>query len=190
MASEPPRSKIYFYGRNLPYFDFSNFSQHPIVIDGEQWPTNEHYFQSRKFNCAKYADTIKWAPSAKIAAMLGRSRAQPIREDWEDVKENFMMIGLQAKFTQHEVLKTLLLGTRDAIIIERSDKDAYWGDGAARTGKNRLGELLMKLREQLREQPGEQEEQLCGQEEQPNEQDEQPDICTPFPGEEKNDVPS
>ena len=61
-----------------------------------------------------------------------------------------MLDALRAKFTQHEELKATLLGTGDAILVEHTANDSYWGDGGDGSGKNRLGQLLMKLREELR----------------------------------------
>lgn len=41
--------------------------------------------------------------------------------------------------------KLLSTGTRE--IVEFSEKDAYWGNGGDGSGKNRLGVLLMEVRE-------------------------------------------
>ncbi len=38
----------------------------------------------------------------------------------------------------------------DAELVEHTANDAYWGDGGDGNGKNRLGSLLMKVREELR----------------------------------------
>lgn len=40
---------IHFYSENADYGCFSNFSLHPVVIDGVTYPTTEHYFQAQKF---------------------------------------------------------------------------------------------------------------------------------------------
>ncbi len=90
------------------------------------------------------------AKSPMIAARMGRSRAHPLRADWETAKEQIMREALQAKFTQHPALRALLLGTGDSEIIEHTKNDKYWGDGGDGTGKNRLGNLLMELRSQLK----------------------------------------
>ena len=85
-----------------------------------------------------------------VAARLGRSRKKPLRKDWESSKENVMREALRAKFTQHLDLRALLLSTGDEIIVEHTQNDDYWGDGGDGSGKNRLGILLMELREKLR----------------------------------------
>ena len=40
--------------------------------------------------------------------------------------------------------------TGDAELVEHTKNDRYWADGGDGTGRNRLGQLLMELREQLR----------------------------------------
>ncbi len=57
-----------------------------------------------------------------------------------------------AKFSQHSDLKQLLLDTGDAIIIEHTKNDNYWGDGGDGTGRNQLGKTLMRVRDTLRQQ--------------------------------------
>jgi hypothetical protein len=91
-----------------------------------------------------------------LAAQLGRDRKQKLRREWEAVKVGVMRRAVLAKFTQHEVLRALLLSTGDAKIVERTETDAYWGDGGDGRGKNMLGRLLMEIREQLRGQADEQ----------------------------------
>ena len=96
-----------------------------------------------------HEETVRQAKSPMIAARLGRSRAHPLRTDWETVKDEIMREALRAKFTQHPRLFSLLLATGDANLVEHTNNDSYWGDGGDGTGRNRLGELLMELRGQL-----------------------------------------
>jgi predicted NAD-dependent protein-ADP-ribosyltransferase YbiA (DUF1768 family) len=41
------------------------------------------------------------------------------------------------------------LGTSEAVIVEHTEKDTYWGDGGEGSGKNRLVQILMQVREEL-----------------------------------------
>jgi ribA/ribD-fused uncharacterized protein len=141
---------IKFYLTDAPYGEFSNFSAHPIELKGRVWPTSEHYFQAQKFAGTEHEEDLRLAKSPMIAARMGRSRERPLRADWEAVKEAIMIEALHAKFTQHHALRSLLLKTGDAVLIEHTKNDNYWGDGGDGTGKNRLGQLLMELRERLR----------------------------------------
>ncbi|WP_020472787.1 NADAR family protein [Zavarzinella formosa] len=143
---------INFYSVSDEYGEFSNFAGFPIQLDGKRWPTSEHYFQAKKFEDDAYCEEIRTAKSPMIAARLGRSRKQKLRRDWESVKVEVMRQAVRAKFTQHEELKTLLLATGDAKLVEHTENDSYWGDGGDGSGKNMLGQLLMKLREELRKE--------------------------------------
>jgi N-glycosidase YbiA len=145
---------IHFYRVSDPYGYFSNFSPHPIQLDGKQWPTSEHYFQAQKFRDEELQEQVRQASSPGIAARLGRDRTKPMRRDWEAVKDDVMRRAVRAKFTQHESLRRKLLATADAVLVEHTDRDSYWGDGGDGSGKNMLGRLLMELREALRAESG------------------------------------
>lgn len=141
---------IRFYRTSDDYGEFSNFSPHPIQLDGKTWPTSEHYFQAQKFHDAAYRECIRTARSPMDAANLGRDRRQKLRPDWESVKVEIMRTAVRAKFSQHAELTALLLATGDAKLIEHTANDAYWGDGGDGRGRNMLGQVLMQVREALR----------------------------------------
>jgi ribA/ribD-fused uncharacterized protein len=143
-------ANIRFYSVVDEFGEFSNFAEFPIVLDGETWPTSEHYFQAQKFDDKAYRRTIRVAKTPMVAARLGRDRGKRLRRDWESVKVGVMRRAVLAKFEQHEDLRTLLLSTGDATIVEHTENDAYWGDGGDGSGKNMLGRILMEVREELR----------------------------------------
>lgn len=147
-AAESPE-EVRFYRTNGAYGFFSNFSKHPFVLEGREWPTSEHYFQAKKFTGTPSEEEIREAGSASEAAKMGRQRHRPLRNDWEEVKESIMYTALEAKFTQHPQLRAKLLATGRARIVEHTSNDSYWGDGGDGSGLNRLGVLLMRLREAL-----------------------------------------
>lgn len=141
---------IYFYSTlEKPYGSFSNFSRHGVDLDGLWWPTVEHYFQAQKFVGTPYAEKIRSAPTPKRAAELGRSRAHPLRSDWEKVKDALMLKAVQRKFEIHEELRALLLQTGNEELVENAPGDYYWGCGADGSGKNMLGKTLMQVRSTL-----------------------------------------
>jgi ribA/ribD-fused uncharacterized protein len=141
---------IHFYRVGDEYGEFSNFAPFPITLDGERWPTTEHYFQAQKFEDGAYRQKIRKANSPMLAARLGRDRKQKLRRDWESVKVGVMRKAVLAKFDQHQELRELLLTTGDARLVEHTENDDYWGDGGDGTGKNMLGRILMEVRESLR----------------------------------------
>ena len=141
--------RILFYATDKPYGEFSNFSRHSIVLDGLIWPTSEHYFQAQKFAGTPHTEEVRTQPTPMLAAQMGRRRDLPFRSDWNEVKDAVMMSGLRAKFAQHPELRALLMSTGNAQLVEHTTNDAYWADGGDGSGRNRLGELLMELRQEL-----------------------------------------
>src|SRR2546423_1625115 len=141
---------IQFYRTKDDYGCFSNFAPYPIELKGKVWPTSEHFFQAQKFAGTEYEEAIRLEKSPMIAARMGRNRKQPIRADWESIKDNIMREAVRAKFRQHGQLRETLLGTGDAKIVEHTENDRYWGDGGDGSGENVLGRILMEVREELR----------------------------------------
>lgn len=110
----------------------------------------EHYYQAQKFVDSKFQDDIRQAATPYAAKRLGQTRKlAKLRSDWEHVKEDVMREALKAKFAAHPHLVDLLMQTKDAVLVEASPFDSYWGRGKNGTGQNRLGVLLMELRCEL-----------------------------------------
>lgn len=143
---------IRFYRTRDAYGEFSNFAPYPISLRGQVWPTSEHYFQAQKFVGTEHEDRIRLAPTPADAARLGRDRNVPIRADWERVKVEVMLEAVRAKFQQHPQLRSMLLATGDATLVEHTENDAYWGDGGDGCGQNMLGRILMDVRYELWEE--------------------------------------
>ena len=144
------RQIIRFYGTADEHGCFSNFARSWFKLKGKSWPTVEHYFQAMKFPGTEYESEIREAKAPMLAKRLGRSRKQPLRKDWESVKDGVMRAAVLAKFEQHEDLRAVLLGTGEARLVEHTASDSYWGDGGDGSGKNKLGQILMSVREELR----------------------------------------
>ncbi len=142
---------IYFYNTQGPYGCFSNFSPHGFELDGRYWPTSEHYFQAHKFAGTEHAEAIRKAASPMIAARMGRSRQRPLRADWESVKDDVMRRAVRRKFETHAEIRAILLGTGSEELVENAPGDTYWGCGKDGSGQNRLGQILMEVREMLRQ---------------------------------------
>lgn len=142
---------VYFYSTRDEYGCFSNFSPHGFELDGAYWPTCEHYFQAQKFAGTPHAEQIRQVKLPKDAAKMGRDRKRPLRPDWEQVKDDVMRRGVLRKFETHADIREVLLSTDTEEIVENSPIDYYWGSGADGSGQNRLGQILMEVRENLRD---------------------------------------
>ena len=80
------------------------------------------------------------------AALEGRNRNNPLRADWELVKDDIMRLAVLEKFKQNPEIAKLLISTGEKLIFEHTANDFYWGDGLG-SGKNMLGIILMETRE-------------------------------------------
>ncbi|XP_065912115.1 uncharacterized protein [Dysidea avara] len=149
----PSTGPIHFYNRDDPYYEFTNFATYPVKIDDKVWPTTEHYFQAQKFIGTPYVEYIRTLPAPRLAFDFSRKPevSHWRRNDWEQVKEKVMEKALWAKFTQHSELHKMLLDTGGRRLVEHTSNDRYWGDGGDGSGKNRLGNLLMDVRQKLRQ---------------------------------------
>ena len=77
-------------------------------------------------------------------------RQLPLRADWETAKFVVMEEVVRDKFTRNAELRQKLLDTGDAYLEEGNTwGDKIWGTVNGE-GENRLGKILMKIREELR----------------------------------------
>ena len=141
---------IYFYKTNEKYGCFSNFAHYGFELDEKWWMTSEHYFKAQKIYGTEYVEIIRLLDNPMKAAKMGRNRNLPLREDWEEVKDNVMRKAVYAKFSQNIELKNILLDTDSEYIVENTSNDYYWGCGINGSGKNMLGIILMEIRDKLK----------------------------------------
>lgn len=147
------QSRIYFY--DVPservqeqHIFLNNFYHSLITIDEKEYSTVEHYYQASKVKDSDLAEEVRLASTPDLAKHLGRKyNSDP--EEFRAKKDQVMYTALTRKFTENSDLKERLLATGNALLIEDSNKDIYWG-GALNGSKNRLGELLVQLRTELR----------------------------------------
>lgn len=145
----PPHT-INFYNRGEPYYEFTNFFERVIPIEGKDWPTSEHYFQAGKFpDRPDLQEKIRSLPTPRDAFQFARQYDHLKRKDWEQAKQDIMYRAVSHKFVMHGDLGELLMATGTARLVEHTVNDRCWGDGGDGTGENRLGQMLEKIRSQL-----------------------------------------
>jgi ribA/ribD-fused uncharacterized protein len=128
---------------------FSNFSYDPIVIDGVEYSTPEHFFQSQKAQDSREWKEIVDAPTPTLAKRLGG--ACHLRPDWENYKAAVMYQTVRERVRQNPKFRQALIDTGGEVIEEVSPFDYYWGIGRDGTGRNMLGEVLMDIRQEIKE---------------------------------------
>lgn len=143
---------IYFYKQYGELGYLANYSDHGFELDGKYWPTVEHYYQAQKFFDEELKERIRKAETPKIASQIGRDRDNKLRDNWEDIKRDIMLVGVLAKFRAHSDILKKLIDTGDEEIVENTDIDYYWGCGEQKTGRNEFGKILVKAREILKKE--------------------------------------
>lgn len=152
-----PPTEIHFYrASERPYGALSNLFRRPIEFEGEAFATSEHAYQAGKARKPEVRTWLMNAPSPALLAMAAHGLYYwDVAPGWSRTKFDRMRQVLRAKFTQHDDLRTLLLSTGDARLIETATVDnevnRLWGEVNGE-GRNMLGVLLMDLRDQLREE--------------------------------------
>lgn len=131
------------------YSFLSNFYECPFNYEGKEYPTAEHAFQAAKTDNPIEKERVIKAPSPAMAKKIGKTVT--LIPDWDTLRLGRMRKIVYYKFLQNEDLANKLIATEDEELIEIN----YWGDyfwGVCEgSGKNNLGEILMGVRERLRQ---------------------------------------
>lgn len=141
-------TQITFY--ELKFYMFSNFSSFMVNYDGRDWMTSEHAYQAMKFLGYPRQEWVRHQRSAHEAMKAAQSKPQEYRADWDKVKVPIMLEICRAKLQQHPYIQRKLMETGDAILIESSPIDSFWGWGPNKDGQNHLGKVWMTLRDEMR----------------------------------------
>lgn len=125
----------------------SNFFPCQILYEGITYPSTEHAYQAAKSIDIGVRNTISKLSSPGQSKAYGRHLN--LRPDWDNVKDKIMEDLLRLKF-QNPQFKKMLLATNDEELEEGNTwNDTYWGTCNG-IGQNKLGKLLMKIREEIK----------------------------------------
>ena len=130
-------------------FNFlSNFYEKPVHTQWGDFVCAEGFYQYQKFSYLNDLSLFNLFSHAhgQEAYEFSRRYQDRINPQWDKVLA--MRATLEAKFNDPG-LKAKLLATGDAYIVENCPfgHDNFWADASDGSGKNRLGILLMELRE-------------------------------------------
>lgn len=100
----------------------------------------------------KLVERIFKARSAHEAFKIALRNADKKPKNWAKKSPKIMFDICWHKLNQNPYIKRKLLQTGNLMLVEDSPKDDFWGWGKDRNGKNELGKIWMKLREELLKQ--------------------------------------
>lgn len=163
------RHPVTLYGRTWPTsehaFQAAKFIHSPHHMDLVHNAPTPGQAANKHGRNRSYPLRPDWdgSPGADYAALLDRLKMFPEPSDGIDrspvyaesilarTKDLVMYEVCYAKFTQHYDLQKILLGTGSDVLIEdtASSGDAYWGWGPSFVGENKLGRILMAVRNEI-----------------------------------------
>ena len=137
----------------IKVFPLDNFSPFGLIINDLYFPTSEHAFQYLKFidTNKEVAEEIRKSLSPDEARNIAHKNKKFRPSNWSDIKYNKMEDVLRLKVNQNPRVKEVLLNTNNLIIAECCiDEDTDWGIDNNNQGNNHLGNIWMKIREELK----------------------------------------
>lgn len=145
-AAETPTVRVSMTDAQDP---LATFSRHAIDLDGDCWPSLEHYVQAMRFEDPALREQVRDAHHPAEARKIARRHRRRTRGDWKQIEETVMTRGCWIKCLSHPEVASALLATRERAIIETSQYDYHWGCGRDGRGHNAYGRILMAVRERL-----------------------------------------
>lgn len=163
---------IYFYNLKNEYDYMSNFYKTSFIDKNNiQYNCSEQYFMYMKCilfdsdNTTLLTNILNETSPSRIKK-YGRQVKNYDETVWTSCRELVMYDALQLKFTQNLDIQQKLINTNDKTLYEASKYDKIWGIGyyapdaialmnskkEHQFGTNLLGQLLMKLRNEFKQQ--------------------------------------
>ena len=147
--------QIRFCAPTGPWWFLSPYAAFPIKmqVDGAfyEFPTVEHYYQAMKF----YAFDERFHAILKLknpddARLLTKTPEYKVnrRAGFDENKFDIMEKGVRAKFAQNPQAADMLKATKDAQLIKSCPVCYKCGFGEG-SGENRMGKILMQIRDEL-----------------------------------------
>jgi N-glycosidase YbiA len=124
----------------------SNFYPCKVTLDDVEYPSVEHAYQAAKTLDIEQRKAFHKQPLPTAAESKKLGRKLKMRPDWDSVKLQVMEDLLVQKFA-HADLLALLQETGDKQLVEGNYwGDDFWGVDNRKGGKNHLGKILMRIR--------------------------------------------
>jgi ribA/ribD-fused uncharacterized protein len=157
-APPPPEDGVVRFGSASEgdYKEFSSFFKSPFAYEGKEYISLANFFHSCKFAGTDddFAEEIRIQKNPALTRAKASSKDHAPNARWESDKVDLMRIGIVAKFSMNSALCRKLLATGDARIESTIEEEmrvkGFWSIGEDGTGANRMGKLLMSVRDEFR----------------------------------------
>lgn len=134
------------------WYVFDNFAPFQVEWRGKLYPTSEHAYQAAHFIDInqELAEKVRLCRSPREASDFANENSAYDDPDWSDKKISYMEEIVRSKLEQHGYIVDTLLSSDDKYIVEMNDDDEFWGWGKNHDGRNELGKIWMKLRDEYK----------------------------------------
>ena len=145
----------YYQSQKFATVDDDAYKEFSELIRSQPTPTKAAFLGDMRREDAGTGHLWPWQHALSQHIQNARSKGVRLRDDWPVVKETIMLRGLREKFDQNLDLAQQLVDTGDSMLVKhtKQDDDRWWGDGGDQgsgiEGKNKLGQLLIVVREEL-----------------------------------------
>jgi len=130
----------------------SNFWLVDVVLDGRLYPSVEHAYQASKTLIPEERSQAAFTALSAPGMAKRAGHKVTMRPDWDQVKDSIMLDLVRQKFQKPELRAKLVATGHEAIVEGNTWHDNYWGICYCRrcgsVGSNRMGQILMKVREE------------------------------------------
>lgn len=153
LTEEKPQRRYVIKQFKGPTRWLSNFWKASVSYEGITFPSTEHAYQAAKTLDMDLRKKVAMFEKCGEAKRWGK--IVELRSDWEEVKVRVMLSVNLEKFSKHPKLRERLLLTGPLLLIEGNTwGDHFWGvDLLTLEGENKLGQVLMHIREELQQAP-------------------------------------
>jgi ribA/ribD-fused uncharacterized protein len=161
-APEDESDAIYFSRRDSDELLGSHVEK-SFLLEETLWPSVEHYLQAMQYESTDEQERVRSLASPEAAYNESKVRWLNMRwlknrwfnkkrENWTDLRRVYLTRAVYTQCMTHEEVANRLLATGDKKLVENDQYDYYWGCGRDRRGTNMYGQVLMSVRDKLRDQ--------------------------------------
>ena len=141
---------IEFCSCHIPYNCLSNSYLCELKINNKTYNSVDHYYYSMLFTQRPdIQQKIIECRTFRDIYLLAKKHYHDMDYCWYTRRIQIMSVALSAKFARSK-FADVLLNTGTSKLVHVHTPDSYWGTGKTGQGFNRLGELLVKIRTDIR----------------------------------------
>ncbi len=153
MSLFPDDDEALYFSRYDSTELLGSFAELSFPLEDTLWPTVEHYLQAMQYEKTSEQERVRNLATAAEAHKEAKGRwFKKKRADWESLRSVYLTRAIYTQCKTHAEVSERLLTTGKQRLVENDQYDYYWGCGRDRRGTNMYGQVLMSVRDKLRDE--------------------------------------